>query len=91
METNRPKIIIADVERCLPVHHLVHRPHSYLHYCDFRLQWEHAESGSSGLARSYDESRAGPTVAIALGFARFGTAKPDYFGGRCRQDQSANR
>ncbi len=70
---------------------LVHRPHSYLHYCDFRLQWEHAESGSSGLARSYDESRAGPTVAIALGFARFGTAKPDYFGGRCRQDQSANR
>ena len=69
---------------------LVHRPHSYLLYYEFRLEWGHAESCSCCLARPDDESRSGPTGAILLCSARSGAAKPDCFGGRCRQDQSAN-
>ena len=71
--------------------YLVHRPDSYLFYYEFRLQWEHAESCSRCLARPEHESRAGATGAIVLCSARSGAAQPDCFGGRCRQDQPANR
>ena len=70
---------------------LVHRPDNALYYCGFQLELIHAESRSRCLAESHCESRAGPTGAVAVHAAESGATKPDCFGGRCGQNQPANR
>jgi hypothetical protein len=71
---------------------LVHRPNSYLHYCGFRLELlVYAESRSRCLARPRYQGHAGPPGAVDVHSARPGAAVPHHLGGRCGQDESANR
>src|SRR5260370_13797848 len=70
---------------------LVYRPYSALYYSDFRLQLIDAESRSRCLAQPRCESLAGPAGAVAVHSAGPRATKPDCFGGRSRQIQSADR